>query len=136
MGELSVSCCKYHPGRRIVTFDCLNPAAPNRQKKRGPATKPHQPPSGKSRSFITRARIGKGLDGRDGTESYNTRATITKWIRRNRGTRKDTAKHDGGCNKTGRNSGLQPDTGPKSGTDETDCRSPKRRNQKAQSQVT
>jgi len=112
------------------------PAAPNKQVKRRPTTKTTWTPSGKSRPFITSTRIRKGLEGSEGTKPYNTRATITKQIRRNRSTWNDTTKYDGGYSRTRRSNILANYTDAKSRTNDINPGISKRRNQKAKSKGT
>jgi len=120
------------PGEeRVVTSGCVNQQHLKNRQNGDQKRKRHRPPSGKSRPFITRRRTRKGLNGREGTKPYNTRATITERVRRNRRTREDTTKHDGGYSRTRRSDILGNNPDPEPGTDETNHYILKRRNQEA-----
>ena len=125
------------PGEEgIVTFACVNQQHLTKRQNGDQQRKRHRPPSRKSRSFITRRRTRKGLNGREATKPYNTRTTSTKWIRRNGRTRKDTTKHNRGYSRTRRSDLFGNNPAPEPGADETNHCLLKRRNQKAQSQGT
>jgi len=81
-------------------------------------------------------RTFKGLNGREDTKPYNTRANITNWIIRKSTTRKETTKHDGSYSRASRSDtlGNNPDSEP--GTDETNYQITKWRNKEAQGQGT
>jgi len=95
--------------------------------------KEHRPPSGECRLFITRRRTRKGLNRRECTKPYNTRATVAKWMRTNWGTRKDTTKHDGDYSSTRSCDILRNNTDPEPETDQTNHHIANWRNQKTQS---
>jgi len=117
----------------IVTFGCVYQQHLTTRQNGDQQRKRHRPPSGKSRPFITRRRTRKALNGREGTKPYNTRATITNWIRGNRRTRKATTKHNGSYSRTRRSYILGNNPDPKPGTDETNHHILKRRDQETQS---
>ena len=121
---------------RIVTFGGVNQQHLRNRQNGEQQRKWHRPYRGKSQPFITRRRTRKGLDGREGTKPYNTRATITKLIRRNKKTRKDTTKHDGGYSRTRRNDLIRDNPDPEPRADETNHCILKRRNQETKSQGT
>jgi len=121
---------------RIVTFGCVNQQHLTNRQNGDQQRKRHLPPSGKSEPFITRRGTGKGLNGGEGTKPYNTRATITNWIRRNRRTGKDTTKYDGGYSRPRGSNLLGSNPDPEPRTDETNHCILKRRNQEAQGQRT
>jgi len=120
----------------IVISGCVNQQHLTNRQNGDQQRKRHRPPSGKSRPFITRRSTRKGLNGREGTKPYNTRATITNWIRRSRRTRKDTTKHDSGYSRARRGDILANNTDPKPGTHETNHHITKWRNKEAQGQGT
>jgi len=74
--------------------------------------------------------------GRQGTKPYNTRATITEWIRRNRRTRKDQTKHNGDYSRIRQSDILGNNTNSGPGADETNHCIVKWRNQEAEGQGT
>jgi len=67
---------------------------------------------------------------------YNTRAIITKRIRRNRRTRKEMKKYNGGDSRTRGYDRLGDNPNPEPRTAETNHHIPKRRDQEAQGQGT
>jgi len=81
-------------------------------------------------------RTWKGLNVREGTKPYNTRATITQWIRTNRRTRNHTTKDDGCYSRTRRNNLLGNNPDPEPGTHEANHCILERRKQEAQGQGT
>jgi len=94
------------------------PAAPNKTDKTETNNKNDIDPLAENLDLSSlREGLERALTCREGTKPYNTRATITKWIRRNGRTRKDTTKHDGGYSRTRRSDLFENNSNPEPGAD-------------------